>query len=174
MFTIRTATARDAEALADLGRRTFQETFAKDNTPDDMARYLADHFGAALQRAELADPASCFLLLLAEGAPAGYVKLRRGGATHYGRRPLEICRFYIDRAWHGSGAARALMQASVALAQREAHDALWLAVWEHNARAIAFYQKHGFARVGEQPFQLGADVQTDWVMARAVRPEPSR
>ncbi|MGO8968641.1 MAG: N-acetyltransferase family protein [Myxococcaceae bacterium] len=174
MFTIRTATAQDAEALAELGRRTFQETFAKDNRPDDMARYLADHFGAALQREELADPSSRFLLLLAEATPAGYVKVRRGPAQVPGRSPLEICRFYVNRAWHGSGGAPALMRATVALAQHEAHDALWLAVWEHNARAIAFYQKHGFTRVGEQPFQLGADLQTDWVMAREVRPEQSR
>lgn len=168
MFTVRTATIADAEALAELGVRTFRETFAKDNTPEDMARYLAEHFGGGLQRAELEDAAVRFLLLLAESAPAGYVKLRAGPAGPRGKRPLEICRFYVDRKWHGSGAAVRLMEAIHELAAREGHDALWLAVWEHNARAIRFYEKHGFARVGEQPFQLGTDVQTDWVMACRV------
>jgi diamine N-acetyltransferase len=174
MFSIRTASVADADALAELGVRTFRETFAKDNTPEDMARYLAEHFGGGLQRAELEDTSVLFLLLEAEGRPAGYVKLRRGPPNVRGTRPLEICRFYVDRPWHGRGAAVELMRAIEALAVRQAHDDVWLAVWEHNARAIRFYQKHGFVRVGEQPFRLGADVQTDWLMARAVRPGRSQ
>jgi ribosomal protein S18 acetylase RimI-like enzyme len=169
MFSIRTATSKDAEALAELGTRTFRETFAKDNTPEDMALYLAEHFGGGLQRAELEDNAVVFLLLEAEGHPAGYVKLRKGSANGRGRRPLEVCRFYVDKKWHGKGAAKRLMEAIDAMAVREGHDDVWLAVWEHNARAIRFYEKHGFQRVGEQPFRLGADVQTDWLMARPVR-----
>jgi diamine N-acetyltransferase len=168
MFTVRTASAADAEALAELGARTFQETFARDNTPTDMAQYLAEHFGGGLQRAELEEAAVRFLLLEAESLPAGYVKLRSGGDSAQGRRPLEICRFYVDRKWHGSGAALELMRAIHALAVAEGHDTLWLAVWEHNARALRFYEKHGFVRVGEQPFRLGSDVQTDWLMARTV------
>jgi ribosomal protein S18 acetylase RimI-like enzyme len=168
MLTVRPATAADAEALADLGTRTFRETFAQDNTPEDMAQYLAEHFGGDLQRAELEEPAVRFLLLEADGVPAGYVKLRAGAASARGRRPLEICRFYVDRSWHGSGAAAQLMEAIHALAARDGHDDLWLAVWEHNARAIRFYRKHGFAKVGAQPFRLGSDVQTDWLMARGV------
>ena len=174
MFSIRTASAADAEALTELGTRTFRETFSGANTPEDMALYLAEHFGGGLQRAELEDEAVLFLLLEAEERAAGYVKLRRGQANARASRPLEICRFYVDRRWHGKGAALELMGAVDALALRDAHDDVWLAVWEHNARAIRFYEKHGFTRVGEQPFRLGADVQTDWLMARAVRPGRSR
>jgi len=45
---------------------------------------------------------------------------------------------------------------------------VYLAVWERNARAIAFYRKVGFREVGAQPFQLGKDVQTDQVMVRRL------
>jgi diamine N-acetyltransferase len=174
LFTIRTATTADADALADLGTRTFQDAFAKDNTPEDMALYLAEHFGGALQRAELEDAQVRFLLVLAEERPCGYVKLRRGAANARGAKPLEVCRFYVDSRWHGSGAAQTLLAAIDALAVRDGHDDIWLAVWEHNSRAIRFYTKHGFQRVGTQPFRLGSDVQTDFVMARAVRPGRSR
>ena len=130
MFSIRTASIADAEALAELGVRTFRETFAKDNTPQDMALYLAEHFGGGLQRAELEDPSVLFLLLEANGHPAGYVKLRRGPANARGRHPLEICRFYVDHPWHGRGAALELMRGVEATAQT-GHDDVWLAVWGH-------------------------------------------
>jgi ribosomal protein S18 acetylase RimI-like enzyme len=167
-YRVRTAGPSDADALAQLGFRTFRETFSKDNTPEDMALYLAEHFGGNLQRAELLDDAVVFLLLEAEGQPSGYVKLRRGAANARAKKPLEVCRFYIDHAWHGRGAALALMQAVEALAVRDGHDELFLAVWENNARAIRFYEKHGFARVGGQEFRLGRELQTDWVMARGL------
>ena len=35
------------------------------------------------------------------------------------------------------------------------HDVLWLGVWEHNARARAFYARWGFVEVGEMRFLLG-------------------
>jgi len=174
MFSLRMATAEDAEALAELGRRTFFEAFAKDNTPEDMARCLTDTFSPALQRKEILTPSVRFLLLLADGELAGYAKLRPAAPNARGQRPLEVHRFYVDRPWHGSGAAHTLMEAVLAHARANAHDEVWLAVWERNARAIRFYSKFGFTRVGEQPFQLGQDVQTDWVMARAVTPEQSR
>ena len=34
---VRRAANEDAELLAELGARTFEETFAKDNSPEDMA-----------------------------------------------------------------------------------------------------------------------------------------
>lgn len=45
---------------------------------------------------------------------------------------------------------------------------LWLAVWEKNPRAIAFYEKNGFRAVGDQPFQVGSDTQRDIVMVRDI------
>jgi hypothetical protein len=36
-------------------------------------------------------------------------------------------------------------------------------------RAIAFYVRYGFVKVGDAPFQLGTDVQTDPIMARPLR-----
>ena len=50
---------------------------------------------------------------------------------------------------------------------------LWLAVWDRNDRARAFYAKSGFSDMGSKEFILGTDRQTDRVMARplGVRPE---
>ena len=45
---------------------------------------------------------------------------------------------------------------------------IWLGVWEHNAQAIAFYRRWGFADVGTTTFLLGKDSQTDRVMTRRV------
>jgi ribosomal protein S18 acetylase RimI-like enzyme len=82
-----------------------------------------------------------------------------------GLKTAEIARLYADQRWHGRGLGGALMHVCIATARDWGADLLWLGVWERNARAIAFYEKHGFRVIGEQEFQLGADRQRDLVMA---------
>ncbi len=47
-------------------------------------------------------------------------------------------------------------------------DVVWIGVWEHNPRAIAFYQKFGFAEVSSHIFPLGTDPQRDIILVRPV------
>jgi ribosomal protein S18 acetylase RimI-like enzyme len=171
-ITIRRAVVGDAEALSRLGAATFRDTFERDNTPGDMQLYLARAFTPERQAAEIADPAST--LLVAEnhaespGAElVGYAHLVSGQAPDpvTGPAPLEIKRLYVSRAWHGKGVAQALMDAAIDAARTRGAKTLWLGVWERNPRAVAFYAKYGFERVGEQTFVLGTDTQTDWLLA---------
>jgi diamine N-acetyltransferase len=174
-ITIRTATVDDNERLAEFGARAFFDSFAQDNTPQDMAAYLAASFSPIKQAGELADPHTTFLIAEEDsatvgGSMVGYVRLRLGPAPSCvaGARPIEIVRFYSDKAWIGRGVGSALMRACMDLAAQKSCDAIWLDVWEHNPRAIAFYRKWGFEVVGTQPFQLGVELQTDLLMSREV------
>jgi ribosomal protein S18 acetylase RimI-like enzyme len=161
---IRIATAADAALLAELSERTFRETFAADNTPENMAAYLASAFSESIQAAELADEATIFLIAEIEGAPVGYAKLQLDGDD-----TIEINRLYAATERIGSGVGAALMQASLDEASRRGREKVWLAVWDQNQRARAFYQKWGFEQVGSKPFVLGDDVQTDLVLTRSSR-----
>ena len=174
ILSIRAATPADNLLLAELGRQAFFEAFAADNTPEDMAAYLAGAFSPEKQAAELADPATRFLIAEAEGAPAGFARLRAGPAPDcvQGQRPIEIVRFYSLKAWIGRGVGPALMRACLEHAEQAGYGVVWLDVWELNPRAIAFYRKWGFETVGTQAFQLGSDRQTDLLMSREVATAP--
>lgn len=168
--TIRTGTPADAEALAELAARTFRDTFASDNRPEDLACYLAQAYGPGQQGRELADPDITTLLAGTEHALAAYAQLRRGHGPDCvsGESPLELWRFYVAREWHGRGLAHALMRHVEAEAERRGARTLWLGVWERNERALAFYRKCGFTDVGSHVFMVGSDAQTDRIMVRPV------
>lgn len=53
------------------------------------------------------------------------------------------------------------MQATIEAAATRGAQSLWLGVWEHNPRAMAFDGKYGIRRVGQYTFVLGGDAQTD-------------
>ena len=159
---IRRATAADAPLLAELGARTFHETFEADNTAENMSTYLAEAFGETVQAAEVADPATIFFVAEIDGVPCGYAKL------HLDERGVEIARLYATKARIGSGVGAALMQASLDEAKHRGIGDVWLGVWEHNERALAFYRRWGFVETGAQSFVLGDDVQRDLVLSRRV------
>jgi diamine N-acetyltransferase len=165
MFRIRHATAADAAALAELGERTFRETFAAHNDPDDLEDYIGKTYGQPQQRAEIENPDGVTLLGETDGVLMAFAQLRRAPSPH---GDVEIARFYVDRSHHGRGIAQSLMQAAEDAARAIGGTELWLGVWEHNLRAIAFYEKCGFRDVGSHPFLVGRDLQTDRLMSRVI------
>lgn len=159
---IRRAVTSDAAALAEIAARTFVDTFGAQNRPEDVAAYLAKSFGVPQQRREIEEGIT--LLVEERGTLIAFAQVRRSGSL---QGDVELARFYVDRAHHGRGVARELMDASIAAA-RNLGRKMWLSVWERNPRAIRFYEKCGFVDEGTQPFIVGSDVQTDRVMTFVI------
>ncbi|HEX8433748.1 GNAT family N-acetyltransferase [Archangium sp.] len=167
---IRPATLADAATLTELGARTFRDTFAADNTPENVEAFLASHYRPEIQEAELKDPSNLYLLAEVSGVPAGFALLRDGACEQgvQAERPLNLSLLYVDRPFLGAKAGAALMLRCLEEGRARRHDVLWLGVWERNARALAFYSRWGFTEVGEMRFLLGNDPQRDLVLALAL------
>jgi ribosomal protein S18 acetylase RimI-like enzyme len=163
---IRPAQRGDAVALAALAERTFRATFGASNSVEHMRRHCAGSYGEAIQAGEIADARVRTLLGYRGGQLAGFAQLRLvGPAPACVTVPaVEIQRLYVDEPWHGQGVAAALMRALLGLAAAAGAPRVWLGVWEHNARAMAFYRKFGFREVGAHDFDFGGDLQRDLVM----------
>jgi len=171
--TIRRAEVSDASLLAELAARTFGETFGADNSPEDLKAHLESSYGAAQQADELADPDVRTLLAYGNNELIGFAQVRRKvfPTCVVAEKPVELHRFYLARSAQGTGAAKPLMLEAREAAQELGGLHLWLGVWERNPRAIAFYLKSGFAKVGSHDFVVGSDTQTDWVFIAPLSKE---
>lgn len=165
-MNIRYGTTDDAKMLSKLGAKTFYDTFAKDNTPENIEAYLKISFSPEIQFNELSDPDNIFLIVESENTPIGYAQLVMNSKdeTIHRTKPLEIRRIYASREYLGKGVGKELMQATISEARHRGCDCVWLGVWEKNQRAIDFYKKWGFREVGTHLFSVGDDPQNDYVM----------
>src|SRR5437762_14036861 len=95
----RRACAPDASALAELGLRTFLETFAAQNRPEDIHAYVTRAYGEEQQRRELEDPSCTVLVGEAQDEAVAYALLRRGLSPTcvISDAPIEISRFYVSK-----------------------------------------------------------------------------
>jgi ribosomal protein S18 acetylase RimI-like enzyme len=165
----RDAEIADGLALAEMGRRCFVETFGPHFPPDDMALHLARMFGPDGLPAELHDPKLRIRMAEEDGAIAAYLKLAPMGLpVPHEPGTLEIKQLYVLEPWQGAGVAAVLMDWAVETGRAGGAPALYLSVWEHGRRAIAFYSRRGFEQVGVAPFQLGARAYQDPVMRLAL------
>lgn len=172
---IRQATLDDAKALTDLAYTTFWDAFAHHpkNAPDDLNHYMRQAFSLEQTTKELGEDNSVFLIAELDGEPAGYAKIIIGSIEEgiTADRPIELNRLYAHQQFLGKGIGQALMDACFERARTDAHDVMWLGVWEFNPRAQRFYEKNGFRVVGSHVFQLGEDPQTDLLMQRDLATE---
>ncbi len=171
MPVLRAANRDDAKALAHLAESTFRDTFAASNSTANMDAHCLASYGEALQAREIADTSMRTFVAEHDGDLAAYAQLRFGPAPACVRadHPGEILRLYVHRDWHGRGLAQRLMDTCLAALRDHGADVVWLGVWEHNPRAIAFYRKFDFTEVGDHVFPVGDDPQRDIVMMRILR-----
>jgi len=165
-MNIRYGTIDDAKMLAEFGAKAFYDSFAKDNTEENIRLYLKRTYSTEIQLSELTNPGVVFLIAEIEGVTAGYAKINLNSRDEsaQGEKTLEIERIYVAKEYIGKGIGKALMQASIGEAQKRGRDSIWLSVWEKNPRAIEFYKKWGFKEVGTHIFNLGNDPQMDFIM----------
>lgn len=180
MLDVRKATAEDCSLLCRLGAETYRSAFPDIWSPNRMEAYIAGEFASDAVLKSLDQPdRAVWMIAETQGVAIGFAKLNWSLELPVAQgmgvpRPLgtELQKLYFQAAHLGRGHGARMIDAIVAAVK--AHEAgtrtplLWLQVLKSNARARAFYGRHGFEVVEQVPF--GTDLKEIglWVMARRL------
>jgi [ribosomal protein S18]-alanine N-acetyltransferase len=122
---VRMATAREADAVADL----------------EGAIFGTDAWSSASLREELTHPAREAMVAVGDdGRVCGYVVVVGAGET------ADLRRIAVTPPWRRRGVASALLRAC----DLSAYQRVLVEVRADNAPALAFYRRHGFAEVARR------------------------
>lgn len=160
----------DLAELKELAQKTFFDTFAKDNTAENMQFYLENNLSEAQIKSELENPNSYFYGIRKDKKLIAYLKLNDGGAQTDSKlnNAMEIERIYVDKDYLGQKLGKRLFEFSVQRAQKLEKQCLWLGVWSQNYYAIEFYERQGFIKFAEHAFHLGSEEQVDYLYKMSV------
>lgn len=169
--TIRHATPEDATLLAFFAAQAFSDTYRELSDAREIADYVAEHFQPEVMAGVIQDPACTVLLAWVGEQLAGYaiVKAEQAPDCVTGPAPLKLWRIYLGAGFIGQGLGARLMQAVHEQARERGAKTLWLGVYDRNVRAVEFYERFGFAKVGGQEFLFGGEIYVDPVYAVAVK-----
>jgi ribosomal protein S18 acetylase RimI-like enzyme len=174
--TVRIAAPADAAALAQVAAVTFPLACPPSTAREAIDDFIATALSEAAFEHYLTDPDR--LLLVddpGEGPLVGYTMLVLSEpgdpdvvAAVRIRPTAELSKCYVLEGRHGGGVAAVLLQRSVEAAGERGAAGVWLGTNVANARALRFYEKHGFVRVGRRRFKLGDALESDFVLERPV------
>ncbi|KAL9938460.1 hypothetical protein V8E36_003083 [Tilletia maclaganii] len=177
---LRPGTSSDevVHAVVALGRKVFFDTFAHTVSQESMDSYLDSSYSYDPIKKDLTNPRRRCILAEADDAKTGkpflvgYSFLDTDSTEECLKdwpNAIELLRIYAHPLAHGKGVARRLADASFELGRREGFENIWLGVFPENHRAIGFYTKLGFKKVGTHSFWVGDQEDTDDVMARSLK-----
>lgn len=170
-WRLRRAEAADAPAVSLVAAASFLETFAGILSGADIVAHVGTKSAPDRFAAWIADPASRVTLATHPDGDAavGYSLLTTPedvGAVRPG--DIELRRIYTLSLARGTGLGAALMDRAIADARAMGQDRMLLGVLATNRRACAFYERQGFAIVGERRFLVGSTWHDDRVYGRAI------
>ncbi|WP_022942066.1 GNAT family N-acetyltransferase [Psychromonas hadalis] len=154
--------------LREISMQTYRDTFSDNNSEALMQQYFNDAMTSEKLLQEINTQGSYFYFIYLNNEVAGFLKVNEGQAQtdKVTENSLEIERFYIGKQYLRNGLGKQLMEFVCELAKKSNYASLWLDVWEGNCAALAFYKKQGFYQIGEHPFDMGGDIQTDLLFKR--------
>ncbi|MEQ1725182.1 MAG: GNAT family N-acetyltransferase [Sphingopyxis sp.] len=174
-FTIEAPSMSDAAALSALAQASFCNAFAdRHYPPRDLAQFLDEAMGAARYATEMANPDYALRIARdAAGAIIGFIKMGPNELPMPAGEPSasttrELHQLYLAERAKGSGIADALMAWGLDEARARGAAVLYLSVFVENHRAKAFYARHGFAEIGQNPFRVGSVIDDDRVWKRML------
>jgi ribosomal protein S18 acetylase RimI-like enzyme len=174
--SIRRATPADAPALASVAAATFALACPPGTTEANIALFIETSLSRQSFEAYLASHVHRLWLAEEDGKPVGYAMAVHGEPTDpdiqaavVERPSVELSKIYVLESHHGSGVAKALMDAAISEAADSGAASVWLGVNQQNVRANSFYEKQGFVLRGTRFFQVGDSTEADYVRELPLR-----
>lgn len=169
---LRPCALEDAETLALIAAATFLEAFAGVLPGSAIVQHCARHHVPAVYAKSLADArVRAWLAVMREGgAPVGYSMLAQPDLPLDDLTPMdiELKRIYLFSKFQGSGVGQQLMDVAIEEARRMGASRVLLGVYAGNLRALRFYERNGFDKVGTRTFTVGNLICDDFILGRRL------
>ncbi|GLB54092.1 N-acetyltransferase [Neptunitalea chrysea] len=169
---IRLANKKDAKFIALLGRITFSETFAHYfNYEQDLLDYLDATFSVKKIEKSIEKSNNKYWIATVNNLPVGYAKLKLNSKSEFilSEQVCQLQKIYVLKDFLSMKIGGELQHYLLEEAKQLGFKEIWLSVLQENTRAINFYNKSGFEKIGEHNFQIGRKIFHFLVMKKVLQ-----
>lgn len=155
---IRKATCSDSSILMRLAKLTFTESHGHSAPKVDIAEYIKNNYTIEQIEKELEEANNHYYLLFIGHKAIGFSKICMN-IPHNSVDSINIAkleRLYVLKDYHGLSYGYQLFNFNLELCIKCRQDGIWLNVWVENSKALEFYKKIGFRKIGEYSFKISS------------------
>jgi len=152
------ATIKDAKLLSKIGKKAFLVPHGKAGSKADIGKYVALNFSEENLIKEISNPNFEYFLIYYNDKIAGFSKVIFNSVNENikDKNATKMERLYLLEEFYGLNLGKILLDFNIKIAKENNQSGIWLYVWIENNRAISFYKKMGFIKVGEFDFVVSA------------------
>ena len=157
---IRLAKKEDAPFIAFLGRITFTETFGHFfRDKQDLLDYYNLTFSVEKIENGIEKPNNVFWIAFVNRLPVGYAKLKLNSKSEFmeSKNICQLQKIYVLKDFLSMRIGFELQNLLLKKSKELKFNKIWLSVLNSNERAINFYRKNGFEKIGNHDFQIGKE-----------------
>ena len=157
---IRLAKKEDARYIALLGRVTFTETFGHlFRDQNDLIDYYNRTFSVQKIEDGMKKQNNIFWIAFVNRLPVGYAKLKLDSKSDFidSKDVCQLQKIYVLKDFLSMKIGFELQDSLLKKAKELNFDKVWLSVLNSNERAVNFYKKTGFEKIGNHDFQIGKE-----------------
>ena len=152
----RVASLSDAETISALSVHVFLDTYATEGVRPDLANEAFSEYGKIQFENRLREKGRVFLLAEAGSGLVGFAEVivKRRPPPVPSLQGSELVRLYVQPQSQRKGIGRELIRRAEGCAGEHRSEGLWLAAWEKNANALAFYDRVGYKDIGHATYLI--------------------
>lgn len=165
------ATVSDAEIISLLGRVTYTEShghFIEDQK--DLLAYCSDAFSVNKIRNDLQNKSNLFYIVYVDELPVGYSKivLNTSFEKKIFNHDCRLERIYILNHFISLKIGQPFLNFIIKEVKKNNATSIWLSVYIKNDRAISFYIKNDFKKIGNLNFLVNQKVYDNFVLSKKI------
>jgi len=163
VLVIRRADKTDISVISTMAHAIWPETYGS-ILSEAQIKHMLDLFYSHEVLEKQFDEHHVFLIALMNAETVGFASYAHANKTG----TYKVHKLYVHPMLHGKGFGKKLLDRIVADIKPKGATTLQLNVNRHN-RAISFYEKYGFRKVGEEDIAIGEGYfMNDYVMEKPV------
>lgn len=157
-FYIRKAKPNDSSIIMHLAATTFIESHGHSAPEDDIIDYIRNNYSIERIKKELEDANNHYYLIYTGQKAVGFSKINLNSPNHSVDSKIiaKLERLYILAEFHGLSYGYQLFNFNLELTKKYSQDGIWLNVWVENVKALKFYKKLGFKKIGDYYFKISS------------------
>ena len=171
MIKIKVAKESDVQVLALLGRITYSEShghFIEDK--NDLISYLTGAFSVEQTTKDVLDSNNLVYIIYYDDLPVGYAKmvLNANHESVISKNSGLLERIYLLNDFIPMKIGQQFLTFIEQKAKEIQLDTIWLSVYIKNERAIRFYEKNEYRKVGELNFLVSGKEYENFVFSKKI------
>ena len=169
-ITFGKARIQDSIRISTLLKTVYIETYAEEGITFEFANFIEKRFSKEYVEKVIGENRNLLLVAYLNNNPIGAAEIIYDGQCPIKKVSVpELSKLYILHRFKGKGVGYRLLLEAEKHIKAKGYNTCNLEVYVENIKAISFYERQGYKKIGKVDFLMEKNTYQNWVMSKSLQ-----